>query len=96
MLRYESVASFASVTTVIGSVVESSSSDCEGSREAANSLLSKLRGETIWSHVKKEDQAKPVYACYINPKTVTPAAWAKAFQEEQIVVSAGKLFCSAC
>ena len=39
----ESVASFASVTTVTGSVVESSSSDCEGSREAANSLLSKLR-----------------------------------------------------
>ena len=39
----ESVASFASVTTVTGSVVESSSSDCEGSREVANSLLSKLR-----------------------------------------------------
>ena len=39
----ESVASFASVTTVTGSVVESSSSDCEESREAADSLLSKLR-----------------------------------------------------
>ena len=34
--------------------------------------------------------------CVTNPKTVTPAAQAKAFQEEQIVVSAGKLFCSAC
>ena len=42
----ESVASFASVTTVTGSVVESSLSDCEGSREAANSVLSsKLRAQ---------------------------------------------------
>ena len=39
----ESVASFASVTTVTGSVIQSSLSDHEGSREAANSLLSKLR-----------------------------------------------------
>ena len=62
----ESVASFASVTTVTDSVVKSSSSDCEGSREAANSLLSKLRAEAIWSHAKKEDQAKPVYVCYIT------------------------------
>ena len=44
----ESVASFASVTTVTGSVVESSSSDCEGSREAANSLLSKLRAPVTY------------------------------------------------
>ena len=34
---------FASVTTVTGSVIQSSLSDCEGSREAANLLLSKLR-----------------------------------------------------
>ena len=58
----ESVASFASVTTVTGSVVESSSSDCEGSRESANSLLSKLRAPRKDSKFSSMDQlAVPRY-----------------------------------
>ena len=62
----ESVASFASVTTVTGSVLESSSSDCEGSREAANSLLSKLRAPKRSDLTRKRKISDKTSLCVLH------------------------------
>ena len=86
------------------SSAESSLSSSQAGGEAVQSFLSKLRTPKRSDLTRKRTVRQNLYtgtrvkrpSCSTNPKTVSIATRAKDFQEEHIVVSAGKLFCGVC
>lgn len=70
------------------------------------SLLDKLRAPrkselTRKRKLRKNPPSHPTYAkrrpsCSTDPKSVTPLSRAREFPDENLAVSAGKLFCTAC
>ena len=78
-----------------------SGSSCAATQSLFNKLRAPRQSDLTWKRkVRQNPSCVPTWlkkpSCSTNPKTVSPSNRARAFGEEQIYVSAGKLFSGTC